>query len=104
MKQHITPKQFQELPKEISCKVFDLNARDWRGYKDDFYGYHHKKITIGKMIETLMDKGYHYTIEYGKLYIWEMGDITTKKVFCPDIKLDTLLCDALWDAVKYILS
>lgn len=102
MKQHITPKQFQELPKEISCKVFDLNPRDWRGYKNDFYGYHHKKITIGKMIELLNDNnvtdiGIKLNSDRNNIGVW-VGDKKINTFNNPE------LCDSLWDAVKHMLN
>lgn len=99
MKQHITSKQADEISKYKFYTLFpDLVIRD------DWSKFHHKKITIGKMIELLMDRGYCYTIDYGKLEVWILGNITTKKTYCPEVKLDNLLCDALWEAVKYTLK
>ena len=96
MKQHITPTQFKEMNKERAIELFDLNARDWRGYEDDFYNYHHKKITIGRMIDFLSIEsiifcpqidGWKIGTAYGRRFLFAHSD----------------LCDALWKSVlEYI--
>ena len=49
MKQHLTPKQLLEVTEEQFYSLFDEIVK-----RNDWSKYHHKKMTIGKMIEYLM--------------------------------------------------
>jgi hypothetical protein len=96
MKQHITPKQAEDVTKEFFYSLFNelVDRKDWSNY-------HHKKVTIGKMIEFLE------TDEYPTLHI----DKQLKQGVMKENRYDVFqqgigthvgnsLCDALWDAVK----
>ena len=117
MKQHITPKQFKEISKEQSIELFDFNARDWRGCEDDFYTYHHKKITVGKMIEILDNSEYSYDIKRCKnrnnwilIQLLESGLNRSLKDRDVVDRLDSQmfesdkLCDVLWEAIKMMIK
>lgn len=56
MKQHITPKQANELGENMFYELFPDLVR-----REEWAKYHHKKITIGKLIETIGS--------YHKIYI-----------------------------------
>jgi hypothetical protein len=49
MKQHILPKQAAEITEDQFYSLFP----DELVKRDDWANYHHKKVTIGKMIEFL---------------------------------------------------
>ena len=99
MKQHITPTQALEIFEDQFYSFFDSEGMVKR---DDWFSYHHKKVTIGKMIELLSDKysmphmvkhcteGKVYHIVNGRGYHIEYENNCTE------------LCDALWEAVKVI--
>lgn len=87
MKQHIMPKQAKQLTKDEFYRLFpDLVVRD------DWANYHHKKITIGKMLEILFDLKIKVYIENSKPA--SVYDITNKKEYC-----DEELSNALWEAI-----
>lgn len=86
MKYHITPKQAREVSEDHFYSMFDEIVR-----RNDWANYHHRKMTIGKMIDLL-------------------GEVTINKS-----KVDNLWCvltisdidfrgkeltDALWEAIK----
>lgn len=50
MKQHITPKQAKQLTESQFYSLFKeiVPRKDWANY-------HHKKVTIGKIMEVLQD-------------------------------------------------
>ncbi|WP_079709800.1 hypothetical protein [Paraliobacillus ryukyuensis] len=48
MKQHITPKRAKEITEDQFYNMFDDIVP-----REDWYKYHHKKVTIGKLIELL---------------------------------------------------
>ena len=90
MKQHITPSQLKEIPIKISSVIFGGTYENRKNY----YAYNAKKMTIGKMIEILKNK---------------YGDQWCEKVFFATRDGDVFengdcLCDALWEAVKYVLE
>lgn len=91
MKQHITPKQAQEVSKEQFYSAFEelVNRKDWATY-------HHKKMTIGKMMEILKN----FSVSSAK------GNVKWT-VYLPEERMtfqDKELVNALWKAVKYKLN
>lgn len=83
MRQHITPKQAKQLTKEQFYSLFpDLVIRD------DWANYHHKKITIGKIIEILKDKG--VKIEISICTPFKIKDLKNDREY-----YDTELCNVL---------
>ncbi len=83
MKQHILPKQFKEMDEDAAIHLFDLVPRE------DWYKYHHKKVTIGKMIEVLERK--------------EPGNLVRILLSYEDHIQHSAqynLCDRLWEYVK----
>jgi hypothetical protein len=96
MKQHILPNQAAEVSKEFFYSLFDelVDRKDWSNY-------HHKKVTIGKMIECLESEQYP-TLHIDKQLKCGMQKENRYDVFQQGRGKshgDTL-CDALWEAVK----
>lgn len=81
MKQHITPKQAKEVTEDQFYSMFDEIVK-----RDDWANYHHKKVTVGKMIEFL-----------DGVYIFRDKDEewTVSTIYCGYDLVDTL-----WEAVK----
>jgi len=98
MKQHILPKQLKEITFEQAKLILgdDLNSR--KGYLLKWYLYHHKKVTIGKMIEYLGDDFdsidcYHKASEKPWIVmLYKEKDYIEFR--------DKNICDALWQATK----
>jgi len=97
MKQHINPSQALELTSKQFYSMFSEVVE-----RKDYWHYHHIKITIGKMIEILVDSKECIDIFNGNengllgeycVWVGTLGE--TRK---PE------LCDALWEAVKYVLD
>lgn len=94
MKQHITPKQAKELTKEKFYELFpDLVIRN------DWSNYHHKKITIGKMLEVLKE----HNIEI------EIKIVINKPVIVKDLSnnkeyYDMELSNILWKIIISFLN
>lgn len=86
MKHHISPKQAKELTEEQFYSLFDEIVK-----RDDWFRFHHKKVTIGKMIEFLDET----TI--GKSIIDNLWHIS---LIDESIYHGEELIDALWKAVK----
>ncbi|KXY51088.1 hypothetical protein AT268_31795 [Bacillus cereus] len=85
MKYHITPKQAKEITEEQFYSLFNeiVPRKDWANY-------HHKKVTIGKMIDYL-DEVNISTSLLTKKFIINVDDIEYEAIE---------LTDALWLAVK----
>lgn len=83
MKQHIKPDQFKQMDDIFAMVLFDLVPRK------DWYRYHHKKVTIGKMIEILQEKDKDSLSRVLLSY----HDHLVHNV-------DYNLCDKLWEHVK----
>jgi hypothetical protein len=85
MKYHITPKQAKELTKDQYYSMFnDLVLRD------DWANYHHRKMTIGKMIDYLDGVSVFKGLGDGQWYVQ-----------CDGLEFEGKeLTDALWEAVK----
>lgn len=86
MKQHITPKQAKQLAESQFYSLFDeiVPRADWAHY-------HHKKVTIGKLIESLGD----VTITQAhKGSTWEVSVAYEPNATYQEREL----IDALWDA------
>lgn len=98
MKQHITPKQAAEVSEIEFYSLFPEGIVK----REDWANYHHKKVTIGKMIECL---GVNYSIvvnipndKYGFIPLCTISsgsDFYLSQYF----RLDRL-CDQLWEACK----
>ncbi|HDR7922295.1 hypothetical protein P7D15_01400 [Bacillus cereus] len=85
MKYHITPKQAKEITEEQFYSLFNeiVPRKDWANY-------HHKKVTIGKMIDYL-DEVNISTSLLTKKFVINVDDIEYEAME---------LTDALWLAVK----
>ena len=84
MKQHILPKQAKEITKEQFYKLFPdlVDRKNWADY-------HHKKITMGKMMEFLWEKKAPLTV-----HLVFSGNAENK-----DESFENL-CNVLWEQVK----
>lgn len=99
MKEHITPKQAQQITEDQFYSLFSEIVK-----RDDWYKYHHKKVTIGKLIEFLTPINMHC---YDHIEEWKVQligdkhlrriDLKRREFFCPE------LVDALWEAAKEVL-
>ena len=104
MKQHITVKQLEEITYDqakelldISGLIVDVNELYFGNNEDSLIEKISQKFTIGKMIEILKSNGYG-EIEMYEQYIGEPRDEKYKE--CVMVSS----CDALWEAVKYVLE
>lgn len=88
MKQHILPKQALEITEEQFYSLFE----EKKVKRSDWVNFHHKKMTIGQMIEYLGVPKISKLTTYGGKW----GVIIFHTLFESDE-----LCDALWKAVKY---
>lgn len=85
MKYHVTPKQAKEITEEQFYSMFNQIV-----HREDWMNYHHKKMTIGKMIDFL--DGVHVYKGLGK---------DNWYVSCYEVEYrGKELTDALWEAVK----
>lgn len=85
MKYHITPKQAKEVSESQFYSLFDELVK-----RDNWANYHHKKMTIGKMIDYLD------TVEIWRnpsTGLWEVDGVNASKE----------LVDTLWESVKHRL-
>lgn len=93
MKQHIYPEQAREISKEQFYSLFDELVD-----RDDWANYHHRKLTIGKLIEVIKSENICY-IKH--LKNWKVC------IFDKDLEQREFesinLCDSLWGAVKELL-
>lgn len=85
MKYHITPKQAKEITEEQFYSLFNeiVPRKDWANY-------HHKKVTIGKMIDYLDEVNITKSL-LTKKFIINVDDIEYEAIE---------LTDALWLAIK----
>lgn len=86
MKYHITPKQAKEITEEQFYSMFNelVPRKDWANY-------HHKKMTIGKMIDYLDE------VTIGKGFVdqkWYVTLLDENQFYGKE------LADALWEAIK----
>lgn len=95
IRQHILPKQALEVTKEQFYTMFEeiVDRPDWARF-------HHKKVTIGKMIEFLLTQGCVY---------WkaDMDSYSRVGLHIDGIVYDFRekeLCNALWEATKFVLN
>lgn len=97
MRQHIYPKDAMKVSKEQFYSLFNEDLVD----REDWAKYHHKKVTIGKMLEFLHNS-------YDEVYL----NFKDKKVF---IELNTSsktefkahgeeLVEILWEAIILALN
>lgn len=88
MKYHISPKQAKEITEEQFYSMFNeiVPRKDWANY-------HHKKMTIGKMIDWLDG----VNVNRGSDKLWYV--ISEHKEF-----IGKELADALWEATKDCLE
>ena len=86
MKYHITPKQAKEITEEQFYSMFNeiVPRKDWANY-------HHRKMTIGKMIDFLDE------ITVGKSMVDGLWNVFTLDEKHHEGKE---LTDALWNATK----
>lgn len=100
MKQHITVEQFNEASDDIQYKLYKILR--FRHEKDLA-----SNTNIGKMIEILRDKGFDYTeiCEQEKIYNEPIQYIGIRRAEIEMLEFfSETICDALWEAVKYILE
>ncbi|GAA4879176.1 hypothetical protein GCM10023310_69130 [Paenibacillus vulneris] len=90
MKYHITPKQAKEITEEQFYSMFNEIVP-----RNDWANYHHKKMTIGKMIDYLDKVIVRKCNLDKKWYVILLDD----NQFCGNE-----LTDALWEAIKAELN
>lgn len=105
MKQHITPKQAKEITEEQFHTLF--SNQHWSSYRrENWADYHHKKVTMGKMMELLdyrcfswnLSSYYNGDIEEQEFYL----NVCTNGLDSYHYK-NIILCDLLWEAVVEVL-
>lgn len=86
MKYHITPKQAREVTEEQFYSMFNeiVHRKDWDTY-------HHKKMTIGKMIDFLDEVTITKSVLNSQWYV---------KLLDEEEYHGKDLTDALWEAIK----
>lgn len=102
MKQHILPKQAKELTEEQFYDLFEeiVPRKDWANY-------HHKKVTVGKLIEII--RGYAQVNIYSLHTDWCV-QIFDRKVSIDDDQpclyesMQKELVDALFNSLLWILK
>lgn len=99
MKQNITPKQVEELSEKANKKLIK-----WLKKNDYYYLYATSEgriLSIGQMIEFLIDNRYYIILEQEDLnYKW----VLTQNFVEGGYYENKELCDVLWEAVKEILE
>lgn len=81
MKQHITPAQEKQLTEEQFYSLFEEIVP-----RSNWANYHHRKMTVGKMIEILGDVTINRTSDH-------------KEWIVNDKFIHVHLVDALWQAI-----
>lgn len=91
LKQHITPKQAKEITERQFYGLFDeiVQRKDWANY-------HHKKVTIGKLIEVLGEITIVKQENGWQIYFRHNGR--------ENMSINKELVDLLWDVLKEKLS
>jgi hypothetical protein len=102
MKQHITPKQAEELTETKFYALFDeiVERKDWAKY-------HHKKVTIGKLIESIRTyRQIDITSKNEEWYIqlYKLNDGVKDKVNSSFECKNKELVDALFETLKWALN
>jgi hypothetical protein len=95
IKQHITPKQALQI---TEAQFYSL-APDGFVKRNDWANYHHKKITIGKMIEFLCNNGWNVEIHKVGSEFRVANNVKDGHGFT-----HKELCDALWEAIKHSMK
>ena len=111
MKQHITTKQLMEVHQDIMMEAINSDkfnelleqvSQSNVGMRNLYLQALAKEVTIGKMIEILHDSGECIDMFNGNengrfdgycVWIGTLGETRKEE-----------LCDALWEAVKYVLE
>ena len=109
MKQHLLPKQVLEVTKEQFYSLFpdDQHSVDRLVDRKDYATFHHKKMTIGKLIKTIRIRN--------QLQIYTVDNVWCVQLFeshiCANDEVDCIwensskeLVDVLWQAVKEALG
>lgn len=101
MKEHITPKQAQEITEEQFYSLFSSVVR-----RGDWYKYHHKKVTVGKLIEFLTPISMHcYLVKEMYWSVDLIGEKHRRRIGISKTHFQSKeLVDALWGATKDILN
>lgn len=89
MKQHISPQQLKMMGRDNIDSLFNFTNRE-----KDFYTYHCKKVTIGKMIEVLEKESVVRLILLLNSYKEDLA--SRKDRIC--------LCDALWEGLCQVVE
>jgi tryptophan synthase alpha subunit len=97
MKQHITAQQIKEIPDHIIEQIFSDCMEDGIGLCDEGYEVLASWMTIGKMLEILEGSSPGQKLLISKL-------IEYNQALTMGIEWKYSFCDALWKAVKSILS
>jgi hypothetical protein len=99
MKQHITPKQAKQLTETQFYNLFDeiVPRKDW-------FNYHHKKVTIGKLIEVIRKYNQVEVCSLEKFWNIQLFDLkfSTKEHIYSNT--DDELIDVLFHALTWILD
>jgi hypothetical protein len=120
MKKHITVNQMKEISDKELAKYMDLHFTHLleavcyygadRPLGRDKLSEMSRMITIGKMIEIIKDNGYDFIEMYAQ-NIEEESDVKHKEYIAissgelyPAEFFEETICDALWEAVKYVLE
>jgi hypothetical protein len=93
MKEHILPKQAAMLEEDQFYSLFPkgfVKRKDWTHF-------HNKKVTIGRMVAYLHNKGYSLSMQVTHSCV-----IIVKKASFEVTFTSVELCDALWEAVVMI--
>ena len=101
LKHHITPKQAEELGDENFYDLFDEVVR-----RNDWAKYHHKKVTIAKLIESI--RVYYqmniYTVnEFWCVQLFDLKDCVNDGVDCVYENNSEELVDVLFETLKWSL-
>lgn len=101
MKQHISPEQVKQISEEQFYLLFAEIVK-----RDDYATFHHKKMTIGKMMEFLR-QNFQVRV-YSDSTAWNIRlfdlmdyDHNPENVLWGEWKAE--LCDVLWEAVVYCI-
>jgi hypothetical protein len=98
MKQHITSDQYQELSDDAKLKLVGW-VTSWTKVTDPITTIY-QDMTIGRMIEFLVDNEYAFEIasDLGKTWVYKFIGYENRK----EVKGE--VCYALWKLVKEVLE
>jgi hypothetical protein len=95
MKEHITPKQANQLTK---AQFYDLFPEGLVS-RVDWATYHRTKLTVGKMVGILKGRGYSLKMVVASITTLTVYNTTDEHTFC-----SPNLCDTLWEAIVHVVK